>query len=957
MGRRAWLLSAAVGAVAGRSPLRQAVSAPAGAQPRVAVLRDAFPGADWGAADAVVARLRGEGLVVAVLDGVQVSDPAILSRKRYVALVLPDARWYPAEGMAALHGFLRPVGGGGGGHLLALGGPTLQHLLLRQAGRWLTRSEALSPAAFGQAPMDLQLIKALVSPQSAPRMTGLVPLPPGDADEAFLISGPVRLEESPGQVWVSGLPPLSGVQGAVTPVFRPRGLGNPLTGEGGSQLPYRFLPLVLARGADGALRGVPGAAVLHSTGSAAGGVWATLGLPPARLGPEADYAAAFMAQVLHRAIAGVFLMAGGGPATVSAGASLVLGASVAGVDAGGMRLSISFALDGRTVATAPLPMAVSVETTAPTAGEHEVSVQLRHGPDLLDQITAPLRTLPAQPTRRQAPVTVVGGEFVAGGRPWRPVGINYWPRSTSGLRTTLFWPSVSASGWLLPLLYDPDVVEADLTAMAQLGFNLVSGIQYYQSEQAPALRDFLARCDAHGIRANISVSGANPLAPDVSALTALIEAANIQQDGAIFAYDLAWEPTLGDQAARARYAPAWQAWVQDQYGGFTRAATAWGSAGGEDGPTDSQLTQDGPWRAMVAAYRRFVDDLITAGYAHVWRAIRDTGDRHLLGARTGYGGTGQMAVVPRMPFDLASGTLLLDFVSPEGYGLGPSWAATAPGGFITAYGRAVAAGHPVYWAEWGLSIWSSPVTLQASQAELYQSMYRMIAASRANGGCGWWFPGGYRVDERSDFGVFNPDGTPRPAAQAIRAAVHTLAAQGPLPEPDVWLEVDRDRWVQGVAGALAELGPQYAAALAAGQLPGVRLPGTGTDSLNCPLVAVGARAYPGYGPVQALNAAFVRVRVASGAEVADGGSVPPGATLEVKVGNTAPAAWVDNVRLVVEQAGGPVQHLPLQSTGPVPFLGMAATAPVHLSGAKGPVRLQMEAVGRTRFGPVLHLMA
>ena len=72
---------------------------------------------------------------------------------------------------------------------------------------------------------------------------------------------------------------------------------------------------------------------------------------------------------------------------------------------------------------------------------------------------------------------------------------------------------------------------------------------------------------------------------------------------------------------------------------------------------------------MVAAYRRFADDLIGRGYGEVARFVRSIDPNHLLGARTGFGGTGQAWPVPMMPFDLASGAAHLDFTSPEGYAL------------------------------------------------------------------------------------------------------------------------------------------------------------------------------------------------------------------------------------------------------------------------------------------------
>ena len=49
---------------------------------------------------------------------------------------------------------------------------------------------------------------------------------------------------------------------------------------------------------------------------------------------------------------------------------------------------------------------------------------------------------------------------------------------------------------------------------------------------------------------------------------------------------------------------------------------------------------------------------------------------------------------------------------------------------------------------------------------------RMLVESGANGAAPWWFPGGLRVNEGSDWGLFHPDGTPRPCARepALAAA-------------------------------------------------------------------------------------------------------------------------------------------------------------------------------------------
>ena len=43
-----------------------------------------------------------------------------------------------------------------------------------------------------------------------------------------------------------------------------------------------------------------------------------------------------------------------------------------------------------------------------------------------------------------------------------------------------------------------------------------------------------------------------------------------------------------------------------------------------------------------------------------------------------------------------------------------------------------------------------------------QLSYRMFIESGADGVFFWWYPGGFRLGENSDFGIINPDGTTDP---------------------------------------------------------------------------------------------------------------------------------------------------------------------------------------------------
>ena len=154
----------------------------------------------------------------------------------------------------------------------------------------------------------------------------------------------------------------------------------------------------------------------------------------------------------------------------------------------------------------------------------------------------------------------------------------------------------------------------------------------------------------------------------------LLRAADLAGLPAVFAYDVAWEPAFGYYGNRRKFGHLFDAWIGEQYGSLEHAAAVWGlpvpmAEGRVAGPADDQLVNDGPHRVMVAAYRRFADDLISRRYREVVRLIRTIDDTHLIGARTGYGGTGSRYAVAPMQYQLTSGAAHLDFLSPEGWGV------------------------------------------------------------------------------------------------------------------------------------------------------------------------------------------------------------------------------------------------------------------------------------------------
>jgi hypothetical protein len=106
--------------------------------------------------------------------------------------------------------------------------------------------------------------------------------------------------------------------------------------------------------------------------------------------------------------------------------------------------------------------------------------------------------------------------------------------------------------------------------------------------------------------------------------------------------------------------------------------------------------------------------------------------------------------------------------------------------------------------------------------QYYRDFYRMLRESGADGVFFWWYPGGYRLNERSDYGIINPDGTDRSVTRVIRDEGPRFLAAPKPPPPDVRIEVDRDADARGLVGIYERVQEEYWRWLEAGRQPGLR---------------------------------------------------------------------------------------------------------------------------------------
>jgi len=740
----------------------------------------------------------------------------------------------------------------------------------------------------------------------------------------------------------------------VCPIPRARGLGLQ------APRPGRWLPLLEAWEGD-QYRGAVASTYVSFTGPFRNATWTSIGLPDSRdvlrhfdtLAPLVTGLARRLAQDLWLVKGGVDRFSYFPEEPVRAGLQV---ANFAGRprqaacaltvrEVGSEKLIWEGTLAGTVAAGASVLLQRPIDRPL-APGCYRVRAVLEEGGRAVDSAEHEFRVLAAPGGGREQVVTQHDGDFWLEGKRWYPHGINYWPSNATALAPFEYWLH-----WLSSQQYDPEVVERDLAHLEALGANVVS-IQLHNREQLPAMNDFLARAQAHGILTNIFLSGAHPLSTDLELCTGLVREGRFAGNPGIFAYDLAWEPALGDANARHGLDRQWADWVQDRYGSVAAAEQDWGMSaprnpdGTLSGPSQEQILGDGEQRQMVAAFRRFVDDTVSAGYNRVIRALREADDTHLFGARTGYGGTGQEGVDQAMPFDLVAGAKHLDFTSPEGYGLNGAWENFEAGGFTTLYGRWAGQGRPVFWAEFGYTIYPETTPERyREQGALYRNTYRMLLESGANGSAGWWFPGGLRIGENSDFGMMNPDGTPRLSALALREAAPQIRADRPPPVPDYLITINRDLHPRGYSQIWGRHREEYVRAAHEGRHVGLRTEGTGTTSADCSPVAVGDVPWNGSNPPKYLNGEFNTVR-------------REGDRLVVSLGNTGEATWLSEasaagrpgaVYLVVSAQGREVARAPLPQD--VPRYGDVTVALPLPASAPAGLELRLVAEGRTRFGP------
>jgi len=821
---------------------------------------------------------------------------------------------------------------------------------------------------------------AALAPATRPDLEGVSP-----GYKLFEIKGAARWEPTAlGELWgMSGQRPATAAYGAVE---RPQGEGF---GRGHC---WRYVPLLKAVGADKRDLGSPISLVLSETLSLPRCAWITVGAPRAPDLERADLQAA-IANAVQRLSAGPLLFEAGADRFLAyPDETITVGAHVVSYAATEAEVAVRVVGENDRPAAPEVKLPVAVKpremisakgTVAPLpVGDYVVVTSLRVDGKVTDAIRHPLTVKARMDAPPQSEIVRRnGGTLTLAGKPWHAVGANYWPHNLGGTP-----PDVYSNGWLDPVSYQPSVVEADLTQMERLGFHAIAAvgaeIHWGVSEDTPQLRDlqdFLWRCQRHHIKVILFVGGLDPRGRNDEGASRVIRA--VRYHPALMGYDIAWEPWYGER--RRAYTPQWRDWLVEQFGSLDQAAAALGyelprdEQGNVDAPPDAWLGQDGPWRAITAAYRAFMDYQLGIEYRHSATLVRSLDPWHLVGFR------GSTVDWPQAfkPVEQPSVLHFMDWAGPEGYDV-PAYGKLSPAPWIAGRGLCtrmltfLSGGKPVLWMEFGLPIYPNGTAWQDGMLHFTSGQYQyqvdegrqfwqMQAESGAWGSFVWWYPGGFRVGENSDCGLVDSNNVPRPVCEAARQLLPHLATSETR-KADTWLELKPESNPGGWVGEYLRLRDEYVRLRDQGKVVDVRTAGVGLTSADCPLIDPAGRPWPGAGPLRYLNAVFERLRIRPA-----GGTwqelvlpavpgkpidvhLPKGQPVEVEawVGNLAEAKWLKGqVALRLGQTQVPLEaDTPFQASAHFP----PAQAVPSLQESTT-LALQMGVPGRAPFGEIVQL--
>lgn len=253
-----------------------------------------------------------------------------------------------------------------------------------------------------------------------------------------------------------------------------------------------------------------------------------------------------------------------------------------------------------------------------------------------------------------------------------------------------------------------------------------------------------------------------------------------------------------------------------------------------------QLTQNGNWRWLASDYRHFLDDKLGAAYGEARRLVKTVDANHAVSFRMTETGNPTFNWDQVLAYDFYGLRDVVDIWEPEAYGRIGDLEKVKPGRFERDYATLCDPAKPFVWAEMGETVWDRVNMRENADRVAFEgpwcrNFYKMMEQSGADGVFFWWYPGGFRLNEKSDFGIINPDGTDRPFSRAIREEGLRFLKAGDPPKPNYTVAIDRDGDARGIFGVYQTAKDEYWRAIDNGKTPKLvwqRRPGEGLAISN-----------------------------------------------------------------------------------------------------------------------------
>ena len=456
---------------------------------------------------------------------------------------------------------------------------------------------------------------------------------------------------------------------------------------------------------------------------------------------------------------------------------------------------------------------------------------------VVDTIVQDISYWEAKPESERSYVYMEDGYFKKDGKIVNMFGVNYMPSyGVAEPDGTLFEHYISDAS------YDPEVIMYDLQHIKDIGMNAVSIFCYYDHvKNCNNILDLVNKCEQMGLYVDLSIRPvAYPMRSNYSydQVKTLVQRLHFHENDTVVAYDIAWEPRIGDNyeengmyIGRQRWEDEWLQWINDNYGSVKAAQDAWGcwvstSKNGASLVTNDHIDSNSHnYRKMVAAYYAFIDEVVAADMQVHMPAMQALSPNQLFSFRMSMSGSCLRGGYKpsAMCFDFQSLASTMAFMEPEGYGLGLSDEADLQIMLANAYARYVKPDAPVVWKEYGRHVWKGTPdgnfdtnsALLDTQADYYRYALDYCLTAYTSGMYCWYYAGGFRVGENSDYGILNPDGSDRPVTKLLREYAPKFINQGERKNV-VEIVVERDDHYGGIFGMFEATKSKLAAAYKAG---------------------------------------------------------------------------------------------------------------------------------------------